>query len=275
MTSTMPAPGSAERWGPRWGARARDWALNEEQQIPTYDEAIRRVGAHAGQRVLELGCGSGVFLRRATDRGAQVFGLDASAALIELARARVPEADLRVGDMQFLPYEDDFFDVVAGFNSFFFAADMVAALREAGRVAKPGAPVVIQVWGRPDRCDLTAMKQALARFLPTPDPSAPPPPALWEQGVLEQIAGAAGLEPESAFDVSWAYEFADDEVLARAMLAPGLVMELLEAVDEEPVRAAIVEALAPFKRPDGGYRLENEWHTLIASAPPSADRLRR
>jgi hypothetical protein len=35
---------------------------------------------------------------------------------------------------------------VTGFNSFFFANDMVAALREAGRVAKPGAPVVIQVW---------------------------------------------------------------------------------------------------------------------------------
>ena len=51
--------------------------------------------------------------------------------------------------MQFLPYDDDQFDVVAGFNSFFFAADMVAALREAARVAKLGTPVVIQVWGRP------------------------------------------------------------------------------------------------------------------------------
>ena len=108
-------------------------------------EAIRRVGIGAGQRVLELGCGSGVFLRLAGDRGAEVFGLDASEALVELARSRVPEADLRVGDMQFLPYADDGFDVVAGFNAFFFAADMVAALREAGRGAIPGAPVVIQV----------------------------------------------------------------------------------------------------------------------------------
>jgi len=44
-----------------------------------------------------------------------------------------------------LLYEDDTYDLVTGFNSFFFANDMVAALREAGRVAKPGAPVVIQV----------------------------------------------------------------------------------------------------------------------------------
>jgi len=49
--------------------------------------------------------------------------------------------------MEDLPWEDDTFDLVTGFNSFFFATDMIAALREAGRVARPGAPVVIQVWG--------------------------------------------------------------------------------------------------------------------------------
>jgi len=105
-----------------------------------YEDAIRRVGLARGQRVLDIGCGTGVFLRAAADRGAEVFGLDASDALLEISRTRVPEADLRVGEMQALPYEDDFFDVVAGFNPFFFAADMVAALREAKRVAKPRAP---------------------------------------------------------------------------------------------------------------------------------------
>jgi ubiquinone/menaquinone biosynthesis C-methylase UbiE len=76
-----------------------------------------------------------VFLRLAAERGVTVCGLDASEALVEIARSRVPDADVRADDMQFLPY--DLFDFVAGFNSFFFAADMVAALREAGRVAKP------------------------------------------------------------------------------------------------------------------------------------------
>jgi 2-polyprenyl-3-methyl-5-hydroxy-6-metoxy-1,4-benzoquinol methylase len=100
MTSTT---GSAERWGPLWGARPRDWALNEEQQMPTYAEVIRRVALEAGQRVLEVGCGSGVFLRAAADLGAEVVGLDASETLIELARTRVPEAELAVGEMQSLP----------------------------------------------------------------------------------------------------------------------------------------------------------------------------
>ena len=149
MSSTLwkPAsnPGSAERWGPLWGARAGDWARSEEQQVPAYEEAMRRVGLEPGQRVLDVGCGAGVFLRLAADRGAQPSGLDASEALLDLARKRVPEADLRLGDMEFLPYGDDGFDLVTGFTSFFFAANLVAALREAGRVAKPGAPVVIQV----------------------------------------------------------------------------------------------------------------------------------
>src|SRR5262245_53562436 len=154
MSAIDISTGSAARWGPLWGARSADWAAVEEQQLSTYREAIRRVGISAGQRVLEVGCGSGVFVRVAADLGADVAGLDASEQLIQIARRRVPEADLRVGDMEALPWPDATFDLVAGFNSFFFADDMVGALREAGRVAKRGAHVVIQVWGAHERCDL-------------------------------------------------------------------------------------------------------------------------
>ena len=73
-----------------------------------------------------------MFLRRAADLGTDVVGLDSSEALLEL----VPEADLRLADMEALPFGESSFDLVAGFNSFFFAVDMVAALREASRVAR-------------------------------------------------------------------------------------------------------------------------------------------
>src|SRR5687768_17263967 len=144
MTSTTSASGTAARQGRLWGTRAQDWAEHEEQEVDRYREAIEHVGIEPDDAVLEVGCGSGVFLRMAADRGAQVAGLDASEALIEIARRRVPGADLRVGDLQFLPYEDDRFDLVAGFSAFFFAADMTEALREAGRVAKPGAPGALE-----------------------------------------------------------------------------------------------------------------------------------
>jgi SAM-dependent methyltransferase len=258
--------GSAERWGPRWGVRARDWAETEEQQAPTYEEAIRRVGIGAEQTVLEVGCGSGVFLRLAADRGAQVFGVDASDALLELARARVPEADLRMVDMQFLPYEKDRFDVVAGFNAFFFADDMTAALREAGRVARPGGAVVIQVWARPERNDLEAMKVVARPYFPAPPPGAPAPPPLWQTGVLEEMAASADLVPEEAFDLRWAYEYADSEALARSMLSVAGLADAVGPARLDAVRAEIVETLAPYRTPGGGYRLENELHFLIARA---------
>jgi SAM-dependent methyltransferase len=255
--------GSAARQGALWGTDPARWAEVEDQQLPTYEEAIRRVGIGSGQRVLDIGCGSGVFLRAAADRGARVFGLDAAESLLDVARARVPEADLRAGDMQFLPYEDDFFDAVTGFNSFFFAADMAAALREAGRVAKPGAPVVIQVWGRPEACDLTPMLRAVGRFRPAHGAQGPP---LATPGVLEGIAAEAGLGPETSFDLAYATEYPDEETLVARMLSPGGVVEAVQAAGEQPVRRAIVEALAPYRTPGGGYRLENEWHYLVARA---------
>lgn len=119
-------------WGRLWGSRARDWAASEEQQLPTYEEAIRLVGLEPGRRVLEVGCGTGVFLRRAADLGADVFGIDASEALLGLARERVPEADLRLGDMEALPFDDDSFDVVAGFNALFLPSTRSARCAQGG-----------------------------------------------------------------------------------------------------------------------------------------------
>jgi SAM-dependent methyltransferase len=264
--STVPATGSAPRWGPLWGARPEDWAISEEQQIPSYEAALRRVGLEAGQRVLDVGCGVGAFLRLVAGRGGEPFGIDASEALITLARTRLPDADLRVGEMEDLPFSDDTFDLVTGFTSFFFANDIVAALREAGRVAKRGAPVVVQVWGRHERCDLEAMKAIARPFLPPRPPDAPPDPDLTRPGALEALAVQAGLRPEAEFDVTWAYEYPDDETLGRALLAPAGLAVLVGPEREAAVRAAIVEGLASFRTEDGAYRLENEFHYLIARA---------
>ena len=120
----------------------------------SYEEALARAPGRPGDHVLDVGCGTGVFLRMCADRGATATGIDAAENLLEIARGRVPEADVRLGDLQTLPYADNSFDLVTGFTSFFFAEDIVAALQEAGRVARPGAPVVIQVVGRPEHCGL-------------------------------------------------------------------------------------------------------------------------
>ena len=265
-TETSVSTGSAARWGPLWGARADDWATSEDQQVPTYEAALRRVTIGPGDRVLDIGCGAGSFLRLVDDLGAETFGVDASEALIGLARRRLPNADLRIGEMESLPYDDDTFDLVTGFNSFFFANDMVAALREAGRVAKPGAPVVIQVWGAHERCDLEAMKEVARPFFPPRPPDAPPDPDLSQPGALEALAADAGLEPEESFVTSWAYEYADEDTAARALLAPAGLARLVGPEREDEVRRAIIAGLAPYRTADGGYRLENEFHFLLARA---------
>jgi SAM-dependent methyltransferase len=264
MTSI--AISSADMWGRLWGARAHDWAGVEEQQRHTYETAIEHLNLRDGQRVLDIGCGTGAFLRLVAERGAVPYGLDASEALIEIARERVPEADLRVGEMEQLPYDDDTFDLVTGFNAFFFAADLVAALRESGRVAKPAAPVVIQVWGPPERCDLEAMKWVARSYAPPPPPDAPPPSKLWEPGVLESLATAAGLTPETTFDSSYAFQYSDEQTLGRLLIAPMGLAELAGPEREPAVRREVIDALAQYRAPDGSYRLNNEFHFLVARA---------
>jgi SAM-dependent methyltransferase len=168
--------------------------------------------------------------------------------------------------MEALPYGNDEFDLVTGFTSFFFANDIVAALSEAGRVARPGTPVVIQVWGPREHRDLEAM-MAIAHPYPPPRPAdAPPEPEYWQPGVLEDVATSAGLSPGEAFDLTWAYTYPDEETLGRAMMAPAGIAALVGPEREGEVRAAIVEGLAPFRAPEGGYRLENQFHFLIARA---------
>src|SRR5919197_3717876 len=254
--------GSAERWGPLWGARPEDWAVSEDQQVPTYEEALRRVDLEPGQRVLDVGCGVGAFLRLVAERGGEPHGIDASETLIAFARTRLPNADLRVGEMEDLPWDDNAFDVVTGFNSFFFADDMVAALREAGRVAKTNAPVVIQVWGAHERCDLEAMKQLARPFLPPRPPDAPPDPDLSRPGALEALATQAGLTPESEFATTWVLEYPDAETLGRALVAVAGLAVLAGPEREPELKTAIVDGLARYRTPDGSYRLSNEFHYL-------------
>jgi SAM-dependent methyltransferase len=248
-------------WGTLWGDRPDAWAVSEQQQTPVYEEALRHVEVGPGARVLDVGCATGVFLRMCADRGAVVAGVDAAEGLLEIARERVPEADLRLDDLQVLPYDDDGFDVVTGFTSFFFADDMVGALREAARVARPGAPVAIQAFGRPEQCELEAVKLAIAAYRPGGAEEQ-----YWRPGIVDELAVEAGLTIERSFDITYAYEYADDDALAEAMLAAGGAAAVAGPENEAALREDIIRALAGSRQPDGSYRVANEWHMIIARA---------
>jgi ubiquinone/menaquinone biosynthesis C-methylase UbiE len=114
---------------------------------PLFDAVLREIAVGAGTALLDIGCGSGMFCQMAAKLGAQVSGLDAAEPLLAIARERTPLGDFRTGEMEELPYAEQTFDGVAGFNSFQFAASPVHALKEARRVARAGASLVITVFG--------------------------------------------------------------------------------------------------------------------------------
>src|SRR5881628_1374549 len=168
MTSVKPkVAGSAAIQGNLWSARALDWANVQESTMRSlYDAVLERAGLREGIALLDAGCGAGLFCALAAARGASVSGLDAAAAFVAIARKRVPSAAFDVGDLEDLPYADASFDVVTGFNSFQFAANPVAALRQSRRVAKRGARVFVVTWGRAQDCEAAAYLAALGTFLP-------------------------------------------------------------------------------------------------------------
>ena len=95
---------------------------------------------------------------------------------------------------------------------------------------------------------------------------APPNPDYSKPGVLEDIATKAGLDPESTFDSTWSYEFPDDEAVRRALIAPAGIAVLVGPDRENEVKEAIVNGLAAHRAPDGRYRLQNTFHSVIARA---------
>ncbi|HWF00739.1 MAG TPA: class I SAM-dependent methyltransferase [Caulobacteraceae bacterium] len=257
--------GTAKVQGPLWGDRARAWAdLQEVAFEPLYREAFAAAGLEAGAALLDIGCGSGLAVAIAQQLGAQASGLDASEQLIEIARSRAPGADLRVGELEDLPFDDAAFDIVTGFNSFQYAADRVNGLRQAARVMRSDGRLVAAVWGQPEACEMAGYLAALGPLMPPPPPGAPGPWALSPPGALEALAAEAGLEAVGAGVAACVFRFDDDVTAMEGMLASGPAVRAVQTSGEAAVSAAIAGAIAPYRTPGGGYTLTNAFRYIIA-----------
>ena len=121
-----------------------DWSTPAGQR-----RAERRAGMlcehgrfHRGERLLEIGCGTGLFterVRRAT--GADIVGTDISPELIEEARRRLPDVTFRVENALHLSFPDGDFDAVYG-SSILHHLEIEPALGEVRRVLRPGGRMV-------------------------------------------------------------------------------------------------------------------------------------
>ena len=215
--------------GRLWGARARDWAeVQERQCAAAYRAVLEHARVGRGTRHLDVGCGSGMAARMSASLGAEVAGIDAAEALIEIARERTPAGDFRQGEIEALPFDDDAFDLVTGFNAFQFAGDPAQALREAGRVTKPGGTIVIMTWGEPAGMEAASLVAALRPLLPAPPPGAPGPFALSDEAILRAFAVGGGLTPGAVFDVDTHWFYRDEETALRGLGSAGVAVRAIE-----------------------------------------------
>ena len=246
---TTEATAAAAMQSELWSERAQDWAEVVESELdpwlgPIYEEVLDRLAVGAGTAVLDVGCGAGRFARMARDRGASVSGIDITPTFVAIAR---------LGDLQALPWADDTFDVVTGFNSFFYAEDLGAALREAHRVARSGAALAMTAFGRPVG-DFAPLFELLAEALPAfavEEDEGPP---------LEQFT----VELAEYRMVTETYP--DIITLVRGYLAIGPLRQAVRAIGEEKVADLMRTAFASLVRPDGSVSLTDEYRLLLARA---------
>jgi SAM-dependent methyltransferase len=265
--TTTPAgvPGSGQMQGDLWSARARDYAEFQEGYFrPLYESVLQRPELAKARSSLDVGCGPGLAVRVFAQKITNVSGIDASPAFVEIARERLPDRNLRVGEMEALPYADGSFDVVTGFNAFQYAASPSNALRDARRVTQPNGVIVIATWGLPEDCEAAGHLKALGALMPPPPPGAPGPFALSDESKLKALASEAGLTPIAVVDVECPWTYPSLEIALRGMLSAGPAERAIRNSGMERARDAVANAIAPYRQSSGEYRLNNKFRYLIA-----------
>jgi len=253
--------------GQAWGERATDWAyLMEPYARRANDTLFDRAGVGPGTRLLDIACGSGYAASVAAGRGAEVAGLDASEALIAIARARAPGGDFRVGDMFALPFEDDSFDVATSFNGIWKGCE--DALREARRVVRPGGLVGFSFWGSPKRLGLLPFFATLLELSPPSHVDATLNQGdTGRPGVAEQMLADAGLDFAGRGTAQVINELPDLDLTVRALAAAGPSWPALQHAGHDRFTKAMREALRPLYVEGLGVRIVSEFGWVIGTVP--------
>jgi SAM-dependent methyltransferase len=223
-----------------WGRKAVDFAtLSEPSNCREYVVMHHRLGVDAGDRLLDVACGSGLALELAHLRGASCAGIDASPRLVAVARDRSPDADIRVGDMHALPWDPASFDVVTSFRGIWGTTP--GAVAEIHRVLRPGGRVGITVWGHlkvsPGAWALAPLRLAATEKVGNQAAMV----SLGRPGAGEQLLESRGFGDVERWEVPFAWEFADPELYARALASTGPAYEAIQNVGEAEFRRAAVE----------------------------------
>ncbi len=225
-----------------------DWGVGHyestaAQLAPAAEVVIQRAGLRAGQRVLDLGCGTGNAALVAARTGAEVIGVDPATRLLEVARARADADGLSVtfelGNAGAIPLPDHSVDVIVSVFAVIFAPDPVAAAAEMARVLIPTGRVVLSAW-RPGG-PIADMNRVASETMMTALGAPPPPPggfAWHERESLIEAFGPHGFSVEIdehrlAYVANSVDEFVDTEQQNHPMAVTGkAVLEQFGKYDE-------------------------------------------
>jgi SAM-dependent methyltransferase len=224
-----------------WGRKAAEFAaLSEPSNCREYVTMHHRLGVDAGDRLLDVACGAGLAIELAALRGADVAGIDASARLVAVARDRSPQADIRVGDMHALPWDDGAFTVVTSFRGIWGTTE--AAVGEVYRVLRPGGRIGLTVWGH---LKVSPGIWAFSPFRLAEEPKLTHQAAmvaLGRPGAGEELLARWGFADVQRLKVPFALEFADPDTYARALATTGPAYEAIQNVGEPAFLEAAVQA---------------------------------
>jgi ubiquinone/menaquinone biosynthesis C-methylase UbiE len=238
--------------------------------VPVAEKLVEATDPHAGQRVLDVACGSGNVALAAARRRCHVTGIDYVPTLLERARRRADAEgvpiDFREADAQALPFPDGSFDFVLSVFGVMFAPDQERAAAELLRVCRRGGTIGLACW-TPDGFG--------GEFFRTVSKYAPPPPGLkpaarWgtETGLQELLGrGATAIRSERSIAKIYFASAADAADLFLTYFGP--TRRAAEAQDENGRRALRDDVIALFQkynRPnDGTLAMEADYLQAVAS----------
>jgi SAM-dependent methyltransferase len=235
---------------------------------PVVEGVIRRASLRPGERVLDLGTGTGAVAIRAAaliGQHGSVSGVDISPEMLEVARQTTATLGLNnvafsEGRAEALPLADASIDVVLASLSLMYAIDRAAAASEIARVLRPGGRFVFAVWAGPATCDIVLFQQTAGSFAPSPPVPGVGPGALANPAAFLAQLVAAGLDVQVQTEIL-GFDF-DDFESAWDVLASVTTAQL--AVERREQAKAAVRALM-WPDGDGRRHFGNETQFIIGA----------